>query len=169
MRFLLPVLLAFLGLGAGVGAGIFLASPKTPETASTHSDDGHVSEQDEDVEKYEPDARREKASGTEFVDFKRQYVIPVIRDENVQSMVIATISAEITAGQAETFFAMEPRLRDAFLQVMFNHANMGGFDGAFTNSPRLDTLRRSLLRAGHEVVGDTLVSVLFSELARQDN
>ncbi len=174
MRFLIPVVLGLIGLGGGVGAGMFLSSPGEDET-SIAPEAGRVEEVDvasagdpSDPYRYVANKRREKTGDTEFVDFSRQFVVPVITKERMESLVVASISVEIAAGQAEAFFAKEPRLRDSMMQVMFDHANLGGFDGPFTNSTRLHVLRRNLLEAADNVVGDVVVSVLFGELARQD-
>lgn len=169
MRFLLPVLLALLGLGLGIGGGYFFAGSADSEMASADDEQADSGDTPQDVYKYVPDRRRERAVETQFVDFTRQFIIPIILEDDVESLVIATMSAEIAVGAEEIFYAQEPRLRDAFLQVMFNHANTGGFEGPFTSSPRLAVLRRSLLEAGHEIMGEALVEVLFSELGRQDN
>jgi len=65
-------------------------------------------------------------------------------------------------------YNLEPKLRDTFLQVLFDHANVGGFRGAFTNSSNLDVLRQALFAAGKKVMGDTITDVLIVEIARQD-
>ena len=48
---------------------------------------------------------------------------------------------------------MEPKLRDVFLQVLFDHANMGGFRGAFTRSDVLEPLRTALREAAQKHLG----------------
>lgn len=172
MRFLLPIILLILGVGAGFGAGHFLAAPDEMEVAATDKAekaylDDEV-EAEDDVFKYDSNVRRDASPDTEYVDFTQQFVVPVINSERMEALIIASISLEIVAGEAELFYSQEPRLRDSFLQVMFNHANIGGFEGAFTNSPRLRVLRRSLTEAADQIVGDAVVAVLFTELARQD-
>jgi flagellar FliL protein len=59
-------------------------------------------------------------------------------------------------------------LRDSFLQVLFNHANLGGFEGEFTDSSNLDVLRNSLREIGRRDLGDGISDVLIMEVARQD-
>ena len=40
-----------------------------------------------------------------------------------------------------------PEATDRILQVLFDHANIGGFDGSFTETRRMNTLRAALLDA----------------------
>jgi hypothetical protein len=88
--------------------------------------------------------------------------------ERVTGLVVASLSIEINSGGTELVYAREPKLRDVFLQVMFDHANIGGFDGAFTAGERMDILRSALLDAARSVLGKDVSEVLITEIARQD-
>ncbi len=60
-------------------------------------------------------------------------------------------------------------MRDSFLQVLFDHANAGGFDGAFTEAGAMDQLRGALREVAQRDLGEELVKdVLILEIARQD-
>jgi hypothetical protein len=59
-------------------------------------------------------------------------------------------------------------LRDAFLQELFDHANMGGFAGEFTGSNNMDVLRAALTEVAQRVLGDLAHGVLITGIARQD-
>jgi hypothetical protein len=70
---------------------------------------------------------------------------------------------------ASSVYRVEPKIRDAFLTVLFDHANSGGFDGAFTSSGSMEILRRALREAGQKAVGEAVVSdVLITGIVRQD-
>ena len=84
-------------------------------------------------------------------------------------MVIMALSLEVTKGASEQVYSREPKLREACLQVMFDHANAGGFKGAFTDGSNLILLRKALLEAAQGNLGDLVQNVLISEIARQDN
>ncbi len=60
-------------------------------------------------------------------------------------------------------------MRDAFLQVLFDHANVGGFNGSFTDGTNLLTLRTSLKEAGGLILGPAIRDVLITDIARQDS
>jgi hypothetical protein len=79
-----------------------------------------------------------------------------------------SLSIELEAGNSELIYRREPKLRDAFLQVLFDYANMGGFRGEFTNTGKLDVLKSGLLEVAQGVVGKVVTGVLITDLARQD-
>jgi hypothetical protein len=172
LRLLLPLLLLLLGLGGGVGAGLMLggggdATPEDHAAADDHAapeddhgDGGDHAEAD--------DHGGAPAAGTEFVRLNNQFVVPIIRSGSVRSLVVMSLTLEIDSGNNEAVFDREPRLRDSFLQVMFAHANAGGFDGSFTEATAMDPLRAALGDAARQVLGDILSDVLIVDITRQD-
>lgn len=170
LKKLLPIVLALVGTGAGVGAGLMLmpagsdAPPKAADsddhTDTTHDDPHSAS----DAPK--PDAH--DGAGNEYVKLSNQFVIPIMGDVRVEALVVASLSVEVSNGTTEAVYAKEPKLRDVFLQVMFDHANIGGFEGPFTSGQRMEILRSALLDAARSVLGDDARDVLITEIARQD-
>jgi flagellar basal body-associated protein FliL len=164
MRKLLPILLALVGLGGGVGAGIFLrpdpAAHSDAESCLPMDDANHAADE------MPPDPN---AAPPDYVKLNNQFVVPIIGNGDVRALVILSISLEVTAGGSETVYSREPRLRDAILQVLFDHANIGGFDGAFTSASNMRLLRKALLEAARKTLGDTVKDVLVIDLVRQDS
>ena len=107
-------------------------------------------------------------SVTEFVKLNNQFVIPIIRDERVASLVVLSLSLETRVPMNDAVFNREPKLRDSFLQVLFDHANMGGFNGSFTDAEMLDVLRRSLRDVARRELGSEVENVLITDISRQD-
>lgn len=110
----------------------------------------------------------ESSGVSEFVKLNNQFVVPVVSDSMVSSLVVMSLSIEVETGLRETVFQREPKLRDALLQVMFDHANIGGFDGAFTEAGNLDVLRVGLTDMARQVLPKGVFGVLIVDLARQD-
>lgn len=108
------------------------------------------------------------ASATEFVKLNNQFVVPIIRADEVASLVILSLTLEVKTGSSEAVFAAEPKLRDSFLQVLFDYANANGFDGAFTQSGRMAQLRKALSEPARAILGDTVADVLIVDIVRQD-
>ena len=104
----------------------------------------------------------------EFIKLNNQFVIPIVQGERVETLVIMSLSIELEAGNSELIYRREPKLRDSFLQVLFDHANMGGFRGEFTNTANLEVLRSGLLEVAQGVVGKVVTGVLITDIARQD-
>lgn len=167
MRKLLPVLLALLGIGGGVGAGFLLKPELPPEVAALDPanpcGEPAITDASNPVSVVQPDP-----SNQEYVKMSNQFIIPIVLDERVNALVVLSLSVEVGQGQSQIVFDREPKLRDAFLQVLFNHANMGGFKGVFTETSNMMILRRALKEAGQSILGEAISDILITDLARQD-
>ena len=160
-KILLPILLAILGTSGGAGAGFFLRPPpEVPDVSLTETSE--TFEADE-IEETEPEP-----TDVEYAKLNNQFVVPVVHDGRMQSLVIMTLSLEVTTGGKTSIFEVEPKLRDAFFTALIEHANIGGFDGNFTNSANMRSLREALFDASQEVVGSIVQDVLILDIARQD-
>lgn len=156
---ILPLVLLFVGAGAGVGAGMFFRPVPNPEMADTS---------EQAMEPTSQDTPPEDNLDREYVKMNNQFVVPVVNDDAVQALVVLSLSLEVPAGQKDAIYSREPKLRDSFLQVLFDHANVGGFDGAFTNANNLAVLRGALREVAQKDMGDQISDVLIVEIARQD-
>lgn len=179
MHKLLPILMASVGLAGGVGAGFMLrpaadfhgqaAGPSGPtdgQGGEAVATDGLAATAVEGGGHGEngPGA----ALGHEYVKLNNQFIVPVIEGGDIAALVILSISLEVTPGSTESVYAMEPKLRDIFLRVLFDHANAGGFRGAFTQSNNMDVLRSALREAAGATLGQALSDVLIVDIIRQD-
>lgn len=185
MRKLLPLILGLLGLAAGGGAGYMLRPPPaTPLAESAVSKDhaktadAHAAPQDgsatptPEVADGGQDAGHgvaaDHASPFEYVKLNNQFVVPVIAKDQVAALVILSLTLEVTTGSGEEVFAAEPKLRDSFLQVLFDYAIADGFKGAFTQSGRMERLRKALLEPARRILGAAVSDVLIVDIVRQD-
>ncbi|MFN3936841.1 MAG: flagellar basal body-associated FliL family protein [Gemmobacter sp.] len=150
MRRILPVVLILGGLAGGVGTGLALRPSPEGGAAETGASSGSRPE-------------------GEFVRVGNQFVIPLVEDGRVASLIILTLSIEVLAGTTEAALVREPKLRDAFLRVMFDHANARGFAGNFTDGHRLEGLRTALREAARQILGPNALDVLILDIVRQDN
>lgn len=163
---LLPVLLGLIGVGAGVGAGVVM-KPAQEVAAPVAAPCGEGAAKEERVAQA-AEAPAEEALGHEYVKLNNQFIVPVVEEDRVASMVVLSLSVETGIGEKDEVYQLEPKLRDAFLQVLFDHANMGGFRGAFTNSANMDILRNALRETARKVAGDLISDVLIIDITRQD-
>ena len=154
MKLLVPLVLMVVGVAGGGAAGHFLYTPPPPP---------EIPDEDVEVAVAAPDT-----TGEDFVKLSNQFVVPVVKDGTVTSLVVLSLSLEIAPGFAETIYELEPRIRDGFLQVLFDHANVGGFDGTFTDTNSLAVLRRSLMEAAQILVGPEVQAVLIEQIDRQN-
>lgn len=178
MKMVLPIVLTAAGLGAGVAAG--MAVRPDPAEADVHAeasrdhgandghaedghakaDDGHGGESD--------DGHGGKSGLHDYVKMNNQFVVPVLKDARVTSLVVLSLDLEIAQGATESVFKVEPKLRDAFLSVLFDHANSGGFDGTFTSSGSMTVLRNALRETGQATLDGVISDVLITDIVRQD-
>jgi len=177
-RLLLPVGLLLLGTGSGVGAAIYLrgaapeAVPATDCAIAPAPTGDHVLPDDHaaTVDDGQAAADRQAArSGQEYVRLNNQFVVPVVTDGRVDSLVVLSISVGVSSDQRDRVFAVEPLLRDVFLQVLFDHANTGGFDGMFTATATMRNLRRALQQAVEVALPGLVDDVLIVDIVRQDS
>lgn len=189
--FLLLPVLAFIG---GSFAGDMLGGGKGDDAeyaAADHGDghdDGHGGDDhtkdDHAVDSHAKPARKKddghggghddghgggaSSSGPGYFTFSNQFFVPVVRNGNVGSTMILTVTLETAPGMMEDVSGREHRLRDAILRSLMIHANTGGFDGNFTAEARLRGLRESLLEAAQDVAAHDVTAVLIGDIVRQE-
>lgn len=181
MKLLVPLAIALLGLGAGVGAGLALKPAPVEEPAAAEG--GHAACTEEPGKSCPPEGEAaaadpfkpvakpaEKPAGElAYVAIEKPFVVPIFHAEKIAAMVVISLSVETEKESETPVKDAEPRLRDAFLKVMFRHANSGGFDGSFTIGQKIEDLKSALLSAAHEVLPEAPIrEVLITEIARQD-
>lgn len=161
---ILPIVLLLLGAGGGVGAGLALL----PEKEEVLVDDPCGASSTEANAGQEAQSRPVDLGSREYAKMNNQFVVPIVTDNRMTSLIVMSLSIEVETGGKDAVFAHEPRLRDAFLQVMFDHANIGGFSGAFTSTSNMRILREALQTAADEVMEGHISDVLIVEIVRQD-
>jgi len=178
---LIPLVLLILGSGGGVAAAMFLF-PAASADAAAPEDDHATPVGEEEHQEASPaapaDAHAETsggdghggtvADGPAYVRLNNQFLIPVVEGGDIRAMVVLTLNLEVAPGQDEHVQSYEPRLRDAFLQALFDHANTGGFDGMFTASGNMRSLRNALMAEARVVLGEAITDVLILDIVRQD-
>ena len=160
---LIPLILVLAALSGGVGAGILLKPDAEPEACADGDEECLATE-----EAAEDAAKMTAETPSEFAELNRQFVVPLVQGGRVQALVVCSIAVEVVEGATEAVFAAEPKLRDAFLNVLFVHAHSGGFEGNFTSGVAMADLKTRLREAAERILGKNLRDVLITEIVRQD-
>ena len=174
MKKLVPIALLFVGLSAGVAAGLFLAPAENEAneavelTTDTKVETSKNKDTKDDAKEPAKNGKQDGSETHEYLKLTKQFVVPVVESDRIATLVTMSLSLEVTPGMAESIYALEPKLRDRFLQVLFDHANTGGFDGNFTRSDNLSVLRKSLLEEARKDLGDDVSQILIMSVNRQD-
>lgn len=165
-KLILPIVLLLMGIGGGVGAGLMLTPPPEEEMVENVCVEVH----NDDLASAPPQQESTPAplDSREYARMSNQFVVPVVDNDKVTALIVMSLSVEVESGGKDSVFSHEPRLRDAFLQVLFDHANMGGFDGAFTASSNMRLLREALQSTADQVMHGHITDVLITEIVRQD-
>jgi len=169
-KILFPLILLIVGAGSGVGAGLFLFPPKDETIMADEACGETYMADDKNSGATEMENEDDKAidRSREYARLNNQFVVPVVEDGRVAALVVLSLSLEVEIGGKDIVYSHEPKLRDAFLQVLFDHANLGGFEGSFTSSANMTALRSSLLSAAQNALGDKVSDVLIIDIVRQD-
>ena len=167
-KLILPIAAIVLG-GAG---GVAAAYIGRDEAVEDHPELAHEAEAPcgEPVEKASgaPVAPIETGEPTEYAVIGKQFLVPVIEEDRLAAMMLLSLSVEVPEGQADLVYDKEPRVRDALLQDLFAHANIGGFAGNYTESDKMLILRRDLLSSVRDIVGEAALDVLVLDIVRQE-
>ena len=83
-------------------------------------------------------------------------------------MVILTVALETKAGLADQVRLLEPKLRDMFLAELFNLAALNGFKDEIISRRTLELVKDSLTVQAQKVLKTDHVTVLITDMARQD-
>lgn len=151
MAKLIPILLIVLGLGGGIGAGLWLRPLPEPEQTET-----------EDMPM--PDLAHLDIT---LHDMQNQFMVPLLDGDRIVSVIVISLTLEVAGAEQSAVVHNEPRLRDRFLQVMFDHANSGGFDGMFTSNNNMTLLRQALLETAQSLLGrEAVMGVLITDILR---
>jgi flagellar protein FliL len=161
MRLILPIVLALVGAIAGGALG-WVMREAPAEVASDTPAAAPVSP-------LPTTPVTPRATPTETLRLPNQFVVPLITEGRVRAMVVIGLALELTPEHGVNLARDEARLRAIFLQLLFDHANLGGFDGVFTAGDTLAGLRRSLIDAARAELGPIVQGVLITELLRQDS
>jgi hypothetical protein len=170
MRKLLPVVLALVGLLAGGGAGFLLRPAPGEMVAIDPCGDAPAAHAEGGSDAHAAAATDPEAPPEyEYVKLNNQFIVPIVESSEIAGLVILSISLEVVTGATEQVYSREPKLRDVFLQVLFDHANAGGFRGAFTQSDHMQVLRTALLEVARKTLGAAVSDVLIVDIVRQDS
>ena len=117
---LIPILLALVGLGAGIGGGLALRPAPVAVAMDMENPCGDmVAHDDSDHDAPMEKAEDETSTVYDYVKLNNQFIVPVVEDGKISSLVVLSLSLEVESGQNEEIYRLEPKLRDIYLQLEF--------------------------------------------------
>lgn len=103
MSKLLPLLLIIIGIAAGGIASFFLRPAPGAQTATLPDGEAHAADTPAPSSGAYGDADIEVA---DFVKLNNQFVIPVVKDGRVSSLVVMSLSLEVGVGGREQVYSL---------------------------------------------------------------
>lgn len=103
-----------------------------------------------------------------YYKFSREFVVPLMRNGRVKSLVIININLEADASISDELFAMEPKLRDNIMSTLIALSNDGVTLEEMTDVSSYETIRTMILLNLEKVVSSGIQNVLILDMAKQD-
>jgi hypothetical protein len=103
-----------------------------------------------------------------YMKFSRQFVVPVIGQAGVTSLIVLDINIEVPPAETEKVYLQEPKLRDSLLGTLLALSNNGAFSNQILDQANLDTMRVKLLESARTIIGENAQNVLILNITRQD-
>ena len=106
--------------------------------------------------------------GPSYLKFKRQFVVPVLKGNEIEALVIMNLNFELDGSAPDNIYSYEPKLRDAIVRELLTLSDKGIFGEDLTTPQNYEMLRSTLLEAGQQVLSEGIRDVLILDIARQD-
>ena len=187
-----PAIIAALCIGIGGASAYFLKSTMAAsgEPASTHaaaSDEGNAHEKATEGHGEKKDSHadnKKKDSGghgkssshggdtaigdVTYYKFTREFVVPMIENDRVQSLVILNLNLEVDSAISQKLFSKEPVLRDNIMTTLIQLSSGGRTLYSITDVHNYETVRSEILTNLRNEVPEGIHNVLILDMARQD-
>ncbi|MFQ5562732.1 MAG: hypothetical protein ACE5FO_04090 [Parvularculaceae bacterium] len=176
MMKIIPIILQAIFVVFGVGAGFWIKSlPIASDAAGIEAGEDDPREPAEKPEKKKKETKGKHGgghgkgdnSGSGYMKFGRQFIVPVLKQDEVKSLVIMELNIETPSDAVESLYTQEPKLRDALLGRLLELSTRGVFNDQLIEKENLDFVRTELLEVLREVIGDDAQDVLILGITRQ--
>lgn len=187
-KLLFPIVLIAVVVLGGVGADFLRNKPagggaeKHAKASKDHGkkakadkkDDGHGKKE----KKKKPKKKKKKKGGhgdeaggdsgaISFMSFKRQFVVPVMNQGQIKSLVLLNLNLELNPNAPSNPYTMEPKLRDVIMRALLTLSHEGVLSQDLTSAETYDAIQEALLDATKSVLSDGIENVLILDLAKQ--
>jgi len=152
MMRVLTVLLIVVGIAAGGALGFVLKPSAGAATAGR------------EAQAPDPHAGAEP----QYVKFGRKLVVPVVEGATTRALMVIDLGIDVPAPLSDRVHAMEPRLRDAFMRVLFQMSADAASTETYIDARILEELRVALLAAAREHAGSAVRDVLILDMIRKE-
>ena len=173
------VLVSLFAVAGGVGGQFLQGSGGSYHSVEEKAGDdhagGHNAKEDDHGEKKKGDGHggghgsdAGYGSDVRFFNFNREFVIPIMANQRVDSLVIININLEVQASVLDKLFSLKPKLRDNIMTTLVELSNDGQTLVEPTSVASYETIRSTVMLNLSSVVDKGIDNVLIMDLAKQD-
>lgn len=108
------------------------------------------------------------ASALTYYRFSREFIVPLIDNGRVSSLVILNINLELDSAASQNLFSMEPALRDNIMTTLITLSNDGRTFESISSIENYESLRAMILMNLKKLAPTGINNVLILDMARQD-
>ncbi|MFN3312048.1 MAG: flagellar basal body-associated FliL family protein [Hyphomonas sp.] len=164
-------------VAGGVGGHFLRSSGAAPEAASAvhgaegegaHAESAELAVAASNDSHGKADKGGRNASALTYYRFSREFIVPLIDNGRVSSLVILNINLEVDAASSQTLFSMEPALRDNIMTTLITLSNDGRTFESISSIENYESLRAMILMNLKKTVPNGINNVLILDMARQD-
>ncbi|MCF6328399.1 MAG: hypothetical protein L3J02_01175, partial [Henriciella sp.] len=145
MKHIIPALVAIVFIVAGGVGGHFLKSrsgaPATPDGYDKKADSHGAKKPKKDNHSKKGKSAKPPSSAVVYYKFSREFVVPIMRDNRVDSLIILNINLEADSKVSQELFSMEPKLRDNIMTTLITLSNDGTTFESFADVESYETIR----------------------------
>lgn len=189
MKNIITAIVAIVCIVAGGVGGSFLRSMSSgasepaahaekpaKDDHAAKKDDGHGAKKDDHAKKPEKkdshgsDSHGDSSASADVYYFKftREFVVPIIRNGRVHSLVILNLNLETDGSVASDLQGMEPKLRDNIMTSLITLSNDGTTFESVTSVENYELIRSTVLKNLQSVLSSGINNVLIVDMAKQD-
>jgi len=172
MKLILTSIVAIIFVALGSLAGVML-KPAVEVAAST-TGDANTGDYPAEKSATKKDAKKDdgygggSSSDSAYYKFSREFVVPIMRGGQVESLVILHISLETDQSTSDDLFSEEPKLRDNIMTTLIELSNDGRTLIELTDLSNYETMRSMILMNLQTSISDRIKNVLIVDVAKQD-
>lgn len=155
-------------VGGGVGGSIYKNMSSPDAAASGKEAHAKADKKESDGKEKKDDKSKSEGGEIRYQKFKRQFVIPVMGDKKIKSLVIMNFNLELNEDAPSNSFSLEPKLRDAFMKDLLMLSNEGVFSDDLTSPESYEEIRETLLGSSRRILNDGVNDVLILDIAKRD-
>lgn len=179
MKQLIPAIIAGVFILAGGAGGFFVKDMLSAKPAAASDEhvadeggDGHGKKADSEKKKDDKHGGGHGASDAKsgeltYYKFSREFVVPVVSNKRVDSLVILNLNLEVDSAVADKLYAIDPKLRDNIMTTLVSLSNEGEAMVSITDPANYELIRSTVLENLRVLVPEGLENVLILDMAKQ--